>query len=436
MRHPHVKAVLCGDTNMLRCFDGTGIPTVLVAFGRGNVALYTRKTRDKFVVASPSADPKGCLNGLMRLGRTFIEKPVLYYGDDAMLLLVSRHRGELAQHYRFLMPEPQCIEALASKLQFARLARELDLPVPRTLLAEEIQHPRQIEERLSLPCILKPNSHVGWFSSDVIMAEGGRPQKVLRASTRAEFTRLYDRMTDYTRDFLVQEYVPGDDTCIYSFHAYFNARSEPVAHCVGRKIRTYPKHSGVSTYLRLVDEPRVVQLGLEVLRKLRFTGVVKLDFKHDPVRDRFYLLEANPRFCLWNYLGAACGINLPTIAYHDLLGEPVPAHGGYRTDVKWLSFGDDLRTFTRECRRDGDLTLMQYLSSLRGRKVYDVFAWEDPGPWFVGMTRSAGRLTRKLAGRAVQALRRVPAVPETAMAERPMPRQVPCEPAMAKGGSR
>lgn len=430
MRRAHVKAVLCGDTNMLRCFDGTGIPTALVAFDHDNMALYSRQTREKHVIASPRLDPDQCLEGLLALGSTLVDRPVLYYGDDAALLLVSRHREILARHYRFLMPDADCIEALANKLQFAQLARRLDLPAPRTMLAGEINDLQEVETKLSLPCILKPNSHVGWFTSEPVMAEGGRPQKVLRASTRGDLRRLHDRMKDYTHDFLIQEYVPGGDDCIYSFHAYLNARSEPLAHYVGRKIRTYPKHSGVSTYLQLVHEPELVRLGLEILQKLRFVGVAKLDFKRDPVRQRFLLLEINPRFCLWNHLGAACGINLPMVAYRDLVGESVPPQTEYRTDVRWLSFGDDLRAFIREYWRDGDLSVLQYLSSLRGRKVYDVFSWKDPKPWIMSMVHAAHRFMLKLTGRPAQR-----ALVPAPIAE-PAGLSVPQDQVLAKGVSR
>ena len=52
-----------------------------------------------------------------------------------------------------------------------------------------------------------------------------------------------------------------------------------------------------------------------MLERLAFVGVVKLDYKRDPRTGRFYLLEVNPRFNLWNHLGAAAGVNLPLLAY-------------------------------------------------------------------------------------------------------------------------
>src|SRR6185369_15521749 len=95
-----------------------------------------------------------------------------------------------------------------------------------------------------------------------------------------------------------------------------------LGHYVGRKIRTYPSRAGVSTYLELCDEPSLERAGFAVLERLGLTGVVKLDWKRDPRTGRFHLLEVNPRFNLWNHLGAAAGVNLPFLAYQDLLGLP------------------------------------------------------------------------------------------------------------------
>jgi predicted ATP-grasp superfamily ATP-dependent carboligase len=93
------------------------------------------------------------------------------------------------------------------------------------------------------------------------------------------------------------------------------------------------------------------------------------------------LLEINARFTLWNHLGAANGVNLPLCAYRDLTGQPLTPPRDFRTDVRWLSFGNDLRAYLRDYRRGGELRLRDWVGSLRGPMVYDIFAWDDPLPF-------------------------------------------------------
>jgi len=395
-------AVLCGDLNMLRCFAKTDIPTVLVSSDPKNVTFYSRHCRHKKVIANPLSEPDKTILDLVALGQQCSEKPVLFYGDDTLLLLVSRNRKLLEKYYRFLLPDPDLVEALVDKTRFASLANRLGLPVPKTLLPQQVKTAEEIGQHLSLPCILKPDLRVGWFESETIRDEGRMPRKMLRADTLIELTRLLKEMQLFTKNFVIQEYIAGGDDCIFSFHAYVNDHSEVLAYFVGRKIRTYPRDSGVSTYLELVEEPEVVRLGLDILRKLNCVGVVKIDFKKNVNRDRFYLLEVNPRFNLWSYLGAVCGVNLPQVAYADLLGETCKPQEGYQTGVKWLSFGNDLRTFIREYRKNGDLSWGRWLLSYRGRKIYDVFSWDDPYPFVLCLLNYAKMLFRRLLSGAAK----------------------------------
>jgi predicted ATP-grasp superfamily ATP-dependent carboligase len=265
--------------------------------------------------------------------------------------------------------------------------------VPRTLVSREVGSAREAARALTLPCIFKPISHAGWYSSEIVLKEGGKPWKALLARSPEELQRRWEDMSRYTPDFVVQEYVPGADDCIYSFHAYLDRRGRPLGHFVGRKIRTYPKVSGVSTYLELIKDPELTRLGLEILAKMTFVGAVKLDFKKAPGSDRFYLLEINPRHNLWHHLGAASGVNLPYIAYLDLHGQSPEPLTEYRTGVRWLSFGNDLRAFVRDYHPDGDLSWSDWLWSLRGEKVYNVFSWRDPLPYAAAVLQYvSGRL--------------------------------------------
>lgn len=324
---------------------------------------------------------------------------MLAFDSDAMLLLVSRNREVLGRYYRFLMPDAEMVEDLVGKLRFASLVERLNWPAPRSIVATADARAEDIVQRIGLPCVLKPDSHIGRFMSEVLQHEQDRPHKVLKVDTLEEFRVAYGRMQSYCDSFIVQEYVPGGDDCLYSFHGYFDSDSRPLACFAGRKIRTYPKCTGFSTCLELVHEPELIRLGLEMMAGIKFVGPMKIDFKKDEARNRFVTLECNPRLNLWTYLGTACGINLPAIALADICGEPVAPATEYRTGVKWLSFGNDARAFVREVRPQGDCSTAKWLWSLRGPKVHDVFSWRDPWPWSVCATRYLGANWRKLRRR-------------------------------------
>ena len=381
-------AVLHGDLNMLRSFAGTDVRTVVLASDPDAPIFLSRHCGQRRLIADVNAEPGAALADLLELGRLHDDLPVFYYGDDATLLLVSRNREALAARFRFLMPEAGLVEALVDKTLFAALARERGLPVPRTVASTEARTAREVARLLGPPWILKPFCHLGWRTSKAVTGLGVGPVKALRADTERELARMIERVESFSAGFVVQEFIPGGEDHVYSFHAYLDARGRALGSYEGRKLRTYPRCAGISTYLEIVDEPALARVGFEVVERLGLVGIVKLDFKQDPETGRFYLLEVNPRFSLWNHLGTAAGVNLPLLAHRDLTGQPAQPAQPACPGMRWLSLADDARTFFRDYAPAGELSLKGWLGSLRGPKVFDVFAWDDPTPFLVDLCRT------------------------------------------------
>ena len=400
---PRQQSVLLlgAGLSLLRCFAGARIPLFLADSDPQSLTLYSRYLRRRWMIAPPTRDPQQAVRDLVAIGKTFADRPMLAFDNENLLLLVSRHREELSTYYRFLLPSQQLVEDVTSKLRFANLAQELNLPVPRNLVPTKDTTIDEIVGQIGLPCVLKPSSHLGRYAMQV-KHENGHAYKVLRVDTVEQLRIEYQQMVTCCDSFVVQQYIPGDDGSLYSLHVYFGHDGKPLGLFTGRKIRTCPKDSGYSAYIELVHEPELVKLGLELLQRMQHRGPAKLDFKRDPATGRYYLLECNARFTLWNYLGAACGMNLPLLAMADLYGQSVHTPATYHTHAKWFSFGNDFRAFYRDYRPAGDWTWGRWLWSLCSRKIYDVFAWRDPLPGIICANRYLAanwRKVKRLLGR-------------------------------------
>lgn len=402
-----VGVVLCGDLNMVRCFSaaalaqaklGAPCPSPVVVSTRPKDPVFSsRHVGERAVVADPAQAPEQTARDLEALGARLGGRPALFFGTDAMLLCVSRNRERLSRHFRFLLPPEERVEEVVDKTRFAKLAERLDLPVPQTLTSREVTDAESVLARLPLPVALKPGNHTGFRRSAAVREEGGLPRKALFAWTPAELETRLAQMRRSGGDFVVQSYVPGGDDAITSFHAWISASGEVRAHYVGKKIRTYPAGSGESTFIELGGAPDVVSQGHAIVRALGLVGVVKLDFKRHARTNELFLLECNPRFNLWNRLGAASGVNLPLIAYADLAGLSEPPPRPLRQGIRWAAFEADLRAFLHDYGPMGVLSLRAWLASYRGPVVYDVFAWDDPLPLAVSLLQRVGQRAARLA---------------------------------------
>ena len=124
---------------------------------------------------------------------------------------------------------------------------------------------------------------------------------------------------------MIQELIPGGDDELYTLGSYLDASGTPLGLFSGRKLRQTPPNVGTCRVGEAVWVQEVVDAGLRLLAALSFTGLSQVEFKRDPRDGRFKLMEINPRLFQWHGLAAACGVDLPALAYWDLLGAPRPA---------------------------------------------------------------------------------------------------------------
>lgn len=185
---------------------------------------------------------------------------------------------------------------------------------------------------------------------------------------------------------VIQQFIEGRDEMLFSFHGYFNVRCEPVACFIGRKIRTNPIHFGGSAFIETVHRPDFMQFCLNLCRHIGFVGVVKIDCKLDASTGQYTILEFNPRFNLWEYLGASAGVNIPRAWYDDLAGNPCRTSLTCEAGCRWLNLAADLCALPAYVR-SGEWTFWQWIRSHRGPTVFHTFEWKDPMPFLISFPR-------------------------------------------------
>jgi D-aspartate ligase len=198
--------------------------------------------------------------------------------------------------------------------------------------------------------------------------------KALGVATPAALQELWPRLATLGANVLAQEWVPGPETRIESYHVYVDAAGSIAAEFTGRKIRTYPATCGHSTALEISDAADVRAQGQAAVEKLKLTGVAKFDFKRGP-DGRLHLLEINPRFNLWHHLAAVAGLNMPAIVYADLLGHPRPQITQARAGARWCCVWKDL-----PAARDAGVPLWRWFAWVLRCEAKSAIAWDDPMP--------------------------------------------------------
>ena len=309
------------------------------------------------------------------------ERPLtLFYDNDWDLLLVSRHRDALKSGFGFTIAEAELVEALVDKARFQLLAEELELPVPAarrmTVAAGGLS-----ASGLRFPLVAKPlTRHPETWGP---LTAG----KALLLGGEADLRSLETALDGADLELMLQEFVPGGESRIESYHVYVDEAGDTAGEFTGRKLRTYPSAYGFSTAVVITDAPDVREAGRDCVRRLGLRGVAKFDFKRGP-DDRLHLLEVNPRFNLWHHPGAVAGVNLPAIVHADLTGSPRPPATRARPGVRWCHPAHDPRA-----ARQAGISPLRWLADAVRYEAKSGFAWNDPLPLaWAGMWRVRKRL--------------------------------------------
>jgi D-aspartate ligase len=336
----------------------TGVPTTVMARPRDPVR-YSRYVSGALEWFDAWHDPEGLVDALERFARGQDDKPVLYYQEDRDLVFVSRWRERLEQSFRFVIPSAELVEDVVDKTRFQALAREHDLPVPRSVSLEPDSGP---DIGLAFPIVVKPVSRGRdpWAAVDPAA-------KAMRVESQAELEHAWPVVTASALRLIAQEYVPGPECRIESYHVYVHGSGERIAEFTGRKIRTWPAEFGTSTAVEIVSLPSVVEVGRAVTEAIGLTGVAKLDFKRGP-DGRLHLLEINPRFNMWHLPGAVAGVNLPALTYADLTGGERPPIASEPAHVRWADVRRD-----RRARSQSLVAWLRWVAKCEARSI----GWRD-----------------------------------------------------------
>lgn len=290
----------------IRSLGRAGIPVVAVDH-RPSALGFRSRYATAVRVPDPLTDEQGFITRVAEAGPA-----VVFPTHDPPLNALARNSDRL-EGSLFPFPSWDVLEPIQDKRHQLEAAVAAGVDVPKTRYPASAADARAAAEEVGLPVLVKPQ-HPSGFKRRF-------ERQAFRCETPDEVERAYGDAEQFGP--MVQELVPGGDDQLYSLGSYLRADGEPLGLFCGRKLKQVPPGIGTCRVGEAVWEKEVVDAGLRLLRKLGFHGISQVEFKRDARDGRFRLMEINPRLWQWHGLAAACGVDVPLIAYRDLTGEPV-----------------------------------------------------------------------------------------------------------------
>jgi predicted ATP-grasp superfamily ATP-dependent carboligase len=272
---------------------------------RGFVSRYSTRN---VVHPPPEADEDRFVDFLLRAIATLDIDVVLPIGDTSARTL-SKHKDALAAHVAVPVADWPAMKIASEKAQTFALAGDMGIPTPATHATKAAV--------TSFPVVVKRSTGTGG---------------VRYVNSPGELVE-----TDASES-VIQEYIPGDG---YGFFALFDHGTER-AIFMHRRLREYPITGGPSTAAESVYIERLRELGLALLRALKWHGVAMVEFKKDHRDSEYKLMEINPKFWGSLDLSITAGVDFPWLAVQMALGDLDESMFSYRTGIRFHWVFDEL----------------------------------------------------------------------------------------------
>ena len=132
----------------------------------------------------------------------------------------------------------------------------------------------------------------------------------MRADNLGEAKAAWRRLTDFgTTKVIVQPFIAGQ---FFAVATVADREHCQLASMTVKKLATCQRGSTWSA-IRVTNRALEADVG-RLLSELGWVGPAEAEFIRDRMRDRYYLIEVNPRFTAWIYFSACLGVNHPRIA--------------------------------------------------------------------------------------------------------------------------
>lgn len=359
--------------NVCRSLGQAGLEVTCGEKTRFCVTAFSRYCHRAVVYPSPRSEPEAFIAWLADYLR---REPhdFLIPMEHQVSVLIASHEALLRPLCHLPFPEYATMSLFLDKWETLKLAAELNIPYPPTVLPSGPERVLEETAHLQPPLLVKPR---------ISCAARG----MLYVTHPRHLSEAYRQVHAQYPQPMVQQVIPQGDKL--NVGCLLDHTSRPLATFVQKELRNYPWRDGPSTAQESIARPDLVETSLALLQHAGWWGVVELDYMVDPRHGKPLLLEVNPRFWASIKLALDCGVDFPALLCRMESGQPVPPTNSY--------------PLGRICRSLLPLDILHFLTNPQRLHMQpsffrffdpqisdDIISRQDPGPT-LGFLLSAAR---------------------------------------------
>lgn len=217
---------------------------------------------------------------------------------------------------------------LRDKAKTIHIAKKSKILIPETFIPSSYEQGIEYLESVGdFPIIMKPK-----------ISTGSRGLQIVYNKSRKELIKKYEVINKYYGLPLIQEYIPQGGKAIGAEFLFY--KGNEILSFSHQRIREFPVRGGPSTYCKVYPYEDAIVIGRKLLNSINYSGFAMVEFKENPINNKLYLMEVNPR--PWG------SISLPIFAGYNFPVEAVKVFSDFDNyKIKGLPYKFDKIFFMR-----------------------------------------------------------------------------------------
>ncbi len=225
-------------------------------------------------------DGSNLINELIIIGKEHPEKKKLLIAcSEYYLFTIIEHKKELEKYFIIPYINFKQLNNLVYKDKFYETCERLGIPYPKTIVVNKNNY-KDIKVPYSYPVILKPTD-----SSMYKHADFKGKKKIFKLNSREEINNILKEAysSSYTSNFVIQDYIPGDDSNMRVLTCYCNKKSDVVFSAYGQPLLEDKSPGAIGNYVAIVNDrnDEVLALAKKILKQAKYIGFANFDIKYN-----------------------------------------------------------------------------------------------------------------------------------------------------------
>lgn len=243
------------------------------------------------------------------------KKLLLVAAGDWYVRMIAENRDRLREHFIVPYIGEDLLNEIVLKDRFYEYLEELDLPYPKTVVVD-VTSDEPVEIPFEYPIVAKPASSALYHYAQF---EGKK--KVYILDSREEFDEMLAavKTSSYDYTFLIQEFIPGDDTNMRVLTCYSDQNGEVHFGSVGHVLLEEHVPSAIGNPCVIINTELdiVIDQAKRFLEHIGYVGFSNFDLKYDRRDGTYKFFEINVRLGRSNFYVTAGGNNVSEYYVRD-----------------------------------------------------------------------------------------------------------------------